>query len=202
MLATINFDKLNGLVPVCIQDYDSLQVLMLGFMNEEAFKQTIETGKVTFFSRTKNRLWTKGETSGNELLLVDYALDCDCDSLLMYVRAKGPTCHTGETSCFNLKQVAPLYWFFSLFQQIIERKINPKEDSYTCKLYESGLPRITQKVGEEAVEVVIASLALDNESIICETVDLLYHLFVLLSYKDISLQQLGKVIQQRQQMRT
>lgn len=197
MLDTINFDKLNGLLPVCVQDYDTLQVLMLGFMNEEALTKTLETGKVTFFSRTKNRLWTKGETSGNELLVVNYGLDCDNDSLLIQARPQGPTCHTGEVSCFNIETQPPLYWFSYMFEVFKQRKNNPQDSSYTCSLYEAGLPRMAQKVGEEATEVVIASLALTKEETIAESVDLLYHLFVLLTYQEISLLELSEVIAAR-----
>ncbi len=176
----LNFSKLNGLIPAVIVDNNNLAVLMLGFMNEEALKKTIETGLVTFFSRTRNSLWTKGETSGNFLKLIDIKADCDYDSLLVYAVPSGNTCHTGDYSCFGVEKKMSLEFLNELFSLIKERSIQLPEKSYTTSLFKSGENRIIQKVGEEAIETVIAAKNHDRAEIINEVSDLIYHLFVML----------------------
>ena len=192
----VNFDK-NGdsLVPVIIQDNFSLKVLMLGYMNKEALQKTIDEKKVTFYSRTKQRLWTKGETSGNYLNVCDIQLDCDKDTLLIKVEAEGPTCHTGSISCFNTPDTEG---FIRTLQQVIERrKIERPEGSYTVKLFDKGVNKIAQKVGEEAVETVIEAIDCNDERLIYEASDLIYHLLVLLSHKGMSISDLEKELYTR-----
>ena len=182
----LNFEKLNGLIPAVIVDPKTDKVLMLGFMNEEALNKTIDTKLVTFFSRTKNRLWTKGETSKNYLHLIDIKIDCDNDSLLIYVNPDGPTCHTGNYSCFEgVDQSSSISFLNELFSLIKDRKANLPENSYTTKLFKQGENRIIQKVGEESIETVIAAKNNDKNEIINETSDLIYHLFVMLADKNI-----------------
>lgn len=181
----IDFSKLNGLVPAVIIDNKNGKVLMLGFMNSEALEKTIETKLVTFFSRTKERLWTKGETSGNYLKLIDIKPDCDFDSLLVYAEPEGNTCHTGEYSCFGVKDTTSLNFLNELFKLIKKRKAELPENSYTTKLFKEGANRIIQKVGEEAIETVIAAKNRDKNEIINETSDLIYHLFVMLAEQEI-----------------
>lgn len=176
----LNFLKLNGLIPAIVVDNKNSTVLMLGFMNEEALKITLETGLVTFFSRTRNSLWTKGETSGNYLKLVDIKADCDNDSLLISANPVGNTCHTGEYSCFGVEKTESLEFLNRLFSLIKERSVQLPEKSYTTSLFKSGENRIIQKVGEEAIETVIAAKNRDKVEIINEVSDLIYHLFVLL----------------------
>lgn len=191
----IDFNKGNGLIPVIIQDYLTLQVLMLGYMNEEAFEKTKQEGKVTFFSRSKNRLWTKGETSRNYLWVKDIEVDCDHDTLLIKVSPDGPTCHTGSYSCFGEKSSQG---FVYELQQVINQRIDEKvEGSYTYKLYQSGMNRVAQKVGEEAVEVVIE--AKDNNEILFknEAADLLYHYLILLKAKGFKLEDIESVLIER-----
>lgn len=191
----IDFNKGNGLIPVIIQDYLTLQVLMLGYMNEEAFEKTKQEGKVTFFSRSKNRLWTKGETSRNYLWVKDIEVDCDHDTLLIKVSPDGPTCHTGSYSCFGEKSSQG---FVYELQQVINQRIDEKvEGSYTYKLYQSGMNRVAQKVGEEAVEVVIE--AKDNNEILFknEAADLLYHYLILLKAKGFKLEDIEAILIER-----
>lgn len=196
-LENINFDKCQGLIPVCVQDIITMQVLMMGFMNQEALQQTIQSGLVTFYSRTKQRLWTKGETSGNYLHVQNMVMDCDQDSLLIYAQAQGPTCHTGFPSCFNTPELLPPLYWLGYLPTVISRNKDKGEESYTCRLLNSGIKRIAQKVGEEGVEVALAALS-DNTNELCqETVDLLYHLFVLLQAKNISLTTISDVIRSR-----
>lgn len=190
-ISEINFDKLNGLVPAIIIDDNTGQVLMLGFMNDEAYQKTIDEKVVTFFSRTKNRLWTKGETSGNYLNLVDIKTDCDNDTLLIRVNPEGNTCHLGNYSCFNIEK-DNLRFLQKLFELIKDRKEKLPEDSYTSKLFKKGENRIIQKVGEEAIETIIAAKNNDKEEIINETSDLIYHLFVMLAEKDIELNEIAE----------
>lgn len=195
----IDFKKLNGIIPVCIQDSKSLQVLMIGFMNEQALSITLETKKVTFWSRTKKRLWTKGETSGNYLQLDSLLLDCDNDSLLIYSTAMGPACHTGEISCFknnNIKDNSLLF-IFNLLERINDRYNNPQANSYTSALFSKGVKKIAQKVGEEAVEVSIAAVVGDRRELKQEIADLLYHLFVLMCKSDVSLSNIVEVLKTR-----
>ncbi|MDD9179272.1 MULTISPECIES: bifunctional phosphoribosyl-AMP cyclohydrolase/phosphoribosyl-ATP diphosphatase HisIE [Aliivibrio] len=188
-LATrIDWEKVDGLVPAIIQDFGSSQVLMMGYMNQEALAKTLETEKVTFFSRTKNRLWTKGEESGNSLNLVNISLDCDNDTLLIKVNPVGPTCHTGTTTCWDgdKAEETQLVWLHQLEQLLAERKNADPDSSYTASLYARGTKRISQKVGEEGVEVALAATSGDKAELVCESADLMYHLFVLLQDQGLS----------------
>ncbi|MBR6988789.1 MAG: bifunctional phosphoribosyl-AMP cyclohydrolase/phosphoribosyl-ATP diphosphatase HisIE [Bacteroidaceae bacterium] len=195
---SIDFQKMNGLVPAIIQDSKSQKVLMLGFMNEEAYKKTVETGKVTFFSRTRNTLWTKGETSGNFLNVVDIKLDCDKDTLLIQVNPVGPVCHTGADTCWNEKnEVNPLL-FLTYLQDFIEKRHEEMpEGSYTTSLFKDGINRMAQKVGEEALEAVIEATNGTNERLVYEGSDFLYHLIVLLTAKGLRIEDLAKELQVR-----
>ncbi|WP_285055077.1 bifunctional phosphoribosyl-AMP cyclohydrolase/phosphoribosyl-ATP diphosphatase HisIE [Pedobacter ginsengisoli] len=186
---TIDFEKTQGLVPVIIQDVQTLEVLMLGYMNQEAWDKTQAEGKVTFFSRTKNRLWTKGEESGNFLFVKETHIDCDNDTLLIKVSPVGPTCHTGSRSCF--KTDYNQNFIFELEQVIKDRYENPSEASYVNKLREKGLNKIAQKVGEEGVETVIAALAETDVDFVNESSDLIFHLLVLLREKGKTLADIG-----------
>ncbi|MCE5345120.1 MAG: bifunctional phosphoribosyl-AMP cyclohydrolase/phosphoribosyl-ATP diphosphatase HisIE [Bacteroidales bacterium] len=191
----IDFNKGNGLVPVVIQDNTTLQVLMLGYMNEDALEKTIKEGKVTFFSRSKNRLWTKGETSRNYLFVKDILTDCDNDTILIKVKPAGPVCHTGNTSCFGEETAKG---FVYELEQIINQRIEDNaENSYTNKLYKRGINKVAQKVGEEAVEVVIEAKDDNMELFENEAADLLYHLLILLKAKDTRLQNIEEVLQKR-----
>jgi len=192
----INFNKNNdGLIPVIIQNYLNEQVLMLGYMNEEAYRKTINEGIVTFFSRSKNRLWTKGETSGNFLHLKEVLLDCDNDTILIKVKPEGVTCHTGSESCFGKKTEKG---FLYELEQIISDRINENcEDSYTNKLYKRGINKIAQKVGEEAVEVVIESKDQNDELFKNEAADLIYHFLILLKAKGFKLKDIEKILKNR-----
>lgn len=181
----LNFEKLNGLMPAIVVDNANNQVLMLGFMNKEALEKTLETNLVTFFSRTRNELWTKGEISKNYLHLIDIKPDCDNDTLLIYAKPDGNTCHTGNYSCFNIPDYSSLNFLNELFALIKERKSELPENSYTTRLFKSGANRIIQKVGEEAIETVIAAKNRDKKEIINEASDLLYHLFVMLAEQGI-----------------
>src|SRR6201996_254791 len=191
----IDFEKSNGLVPVVIQDEQTLEVLMLGYMNQDAYDKTVAENIVTFFSRTKNRLWTKGETSNNFLHVKSMHIDCDNDTLLIKVKADGPTCHTGSRSCFNTEFNQN---FIMQLEQIIgDRYEHPQEGSYVNKLRNKGLNKIAQKVGEEAVETVIAALAQSETEMIDETSDLVFHLLVLLREKGLSLETIAKNLEAR-----
>jgi phosphoribosyl-AMP cyclohydrolase / phosphoribosyl-ATP pyrophosphohydrolase len=195
---SLDFSKLSGLVPAVIQDYDTLKVLMLGFMNEEAFRITSETGRVTFFSRTKNRLWTKGEESGNFLEVVEILNDCDSDSLLIKVHPVGPVCHTGADTCWNEENKQDDLLFFRTLQDLVDRRKNElPEGSYTTSLFKAGTAKIAQKVGEEAVETVIGAMAGDNENFLYEGADLLYHLIVLLAHKGYRIEDLASELKKR-----
>ncbi|MBP3566707.1 MAG: bifunctional phosphoribosyl-AMP cyclohydrolase/phosphoribosyl-ATP diphosphatase HisIE [Paraprevotella sp.] len=188
---TIDFDKMNGLVPAIIQDAETKNVLMLGYMNREAYDKTVETGKVTFFSRTKNRLWTKGETSGNFLNVVSIKNDCDNDSLLIQVRPDGPVCHTGTDTCWGeTNEVSPLMFLSELQDFIEKRHEEMPEGSYTTSLFKDGLNRMAQKVGEEALEAVIEAVNGTNDRLIYEGSDMLYHLIVLLTAKGLRIEQM------------
>jgi len=197
----IDFSKLNGLVPAIILDRISNQILMLGFMNEESFDKTISTKRVTFFSRSKNRLWTKGETSCNFLNLVDIDIDCDNDSLLIYVNPEGPTCHTGAFSCFGIDR-SNLAFLNQLNKLIKDRKKELPEDSYTTKLFKEGADRIIQKVGEEAIETVIAAKNRDKIEIVNEVSDLIYHLLVMLADQDIELEEIVDKLVERHNIKS
>jgi phosphoribosyl-AMP cyclohydrolase / phosphoribosyl-ATP pyrophosphohydrolase len=195
MNTAIDFTKLDGLVPCVVQDAKTLRVLMLGFMNEEAYNKTILEKKVTFFSRTKQRLWTKGETSNNFLEVVDVLIDCDQDTILIKANPAGPTCHTGADTCFN--EINNQWTLESLEALIRERKINPKEGSYTNTLLNAGINKIAQKVGEEAVELIIEAKDNDKDLFLGEAADLMYHYLVLLASKNFSLQDVLKVLKKR-----
>ena len=191
----IDFNKGDGLVPVIIQNAQTMQVLMLGYMNKEAFDQTIETKKVTFYSRSKQRLWMKGESSGNTLSVIDIKMDCDHDSILIFVNPKGPTCHTGSTSCF--KEETAKGFIYEL-EKTINDRINSKDSkSYTNELYQKGINKIAQKVGEEAVELVIEAKDSNDELFKNEAADLLYHLLILLKAKDQSFSSIERVLKSR-----
>jgi len=199
---TINFSKSSGLVPAIIQHYSKGTVLMLGYMNEEALEVTQEKKKITFYSRSKERLWTKGETSGHYLHLVDWQVDCDNDTLLFLANPEGPTCHTNAESCFHQKDFdlfdSTNMGFLDQLQKVLQsRKKDMPEDSYTTSLYKSGIDKIAQKVGEEAVETVIASKNSDVDEIIYESSDLLYHLMVLLTERGLSINDLIKELESR-----
>ena len=184
-----------GLTPVIIQNYNTLQVLMLGYMNDEAFLKTREEGKVTFFSRSKNRLWTKGETSGNFLLVKEILMDCDNDTLLIKVIPVGPTCHTGSTTCFS--DETDKGFIFEL-EQIINQRIDDNVvDSYTNKLYRKGINKVAQKVGEEAVELIIEAKDHSIDLFKNEAADLLYHFLILLKAKGFSLTEIEEVLAER-----
>lgn len=188
----IDFNKTNGLVPAIIQDFRNLQVLMLGYMNEEAFLKTQKESKVTFFSRSKNSLWTKGETSGNFLLVKDIKIDCDNDTILIKVEPQGPTCHTGSTSCF--KEETSKGFLYKLEQTIAQRIDGKTENSYTYNLFQRGINKVAQKVGEEAMELIIESKDENEELFKNEAADLLYHFLILLKTKGFSLEEIEKVL--------
>ena len=193
----LNFAKLNGLIPAVVVDKNTDLVLMLGFMNKESLEKTIDMKLVTFFSRTRNELWTKGETSGNFLKLVEIRPDCDYDSLLIYADPEGNTCHTGKYSCFGVDKINSIQFLRKLSDIIKERKKNLPEDSYTTKLFKEGENRIIQKVGEEAVEALIAAKNNNREEIINEVSDLLFHLLVMLEEKKIELSDVVTNLQKR-----
>ena len=197
-LGKIDFEKSDGLVPAVIQDAVSEKVLMLGYMNEEAVQKTLAEKRVTFFSRSKNRLWTKGETSGNFLDLVSIKVDCDQDTLLIKVKPHGPVCHTGADTCFDEINRGDSF-LFDLEAVIQNRKTNPSESSYTSKLFKKGINKIAQKVGEEAVELVIEAKDDNKELFLGEASDLLYHFLVLLSAKGVELSEVLAVLRDRHQ---
>ncbi|OBX02596.1 bifunctional phosphoribosyl-AMP cyclohydrolase/phosphoribosyl-ATP diphosphatase HisIE [Gallibacterium genomosp. 1] len=182
----INWQKVGGLLPVIVQNAITCEVLMLGYMNAEALEKTLAERKVTFYSRTKQRLWTKGETSGNFLNVVDYTLDCDCDTLLILANPIGATCHEGTDSCFSPVSETPNWIFLSKLEKLLNaRKNADPKSSYTASLYARGTKRIAQKVGEEGVETALAATVKDREETICEAADLVYHLTVLLQDADL-----------------
>lgn len=186
-MSELAWDKMGGLLPAVVQDADTLQVLMLGYMNREALEATRATRTVTFFSRSKNRLWTKGESSGNVLELVELTEDCDADALLVLARPKGPTCHRGTVSCFS-EGLAPGVGFLGHLDRLVaERARTLPEGSYTTKLLQEPLTRAAQKVGEEGVETVVAALAQDDAALTGEAADLLFHLLVLLRKRGLGL---------------
>lgn len=192
----VDFDKGNGLVPAIIQDGRTLQVLMLGYVNKEALQKTLETGKVHFYSRSKSRLWMKGESSGNVLEMLDIQLDCDKDTFLIQARPAGNTCHLDQVSCFDT-QMAPGIGFLSYLENYLQKRAgDPPEESYTARLMEKGIERIAQKVGEEGVEVALAG-ALDQPELCQESADLFYHLVLLLQAREKSLTDVIQVLRQR-----
>jgi phosphoribosyl-ATP pyrophosphohydrolase/phosphoribosyl-AMP cyclohydrolase len=191
----IDFNKTSGLVPAIVQDEQTLEVLMLGYMNQEAYEKTVRDNLVTFYSRSKNRFWTKGETSGNYLHVKSIHIDCDNDTLLIKVKADGPTCHTGSRSCFKTEYNQN--FILELEGIVADRYANPKEGSYVNKLHSKGLNKIAQKVGEEAVETVIAALNQTEEDLINESSDLVFHLLVLLREKGLTLEMIAKNLEER-----
>jgi len=193
-----DFEKGKGLIPTIIQDADTQKVLMLGYMNEEALQKTQQEGRVTFYSRSKQRLWTKGESSGNYLEVKDIRIDCDDDTLLIKVNPAGPVCHTGADTCFSEKNEGSAF-LHQLESVIIDRKLNPDESSYTSSLFKKGINKIAQKVGEEAVEIVIEAKDDNKDLFLGEAADLLYHYLVLLAAKDVKLDEVLDLLKGRHQ---
>ena len=194
----INFEKGGGLVPAIIQDAESRQVLMLGYMNQEAFDKTLASGLVTFYSRSRETLWTKGETSGNYLKLVDIKIDCDNDTLLVRAIPTGPVCHKGTDTCWGeTNECNPLSFLTELQDFIEKRHEEMPEGSYTTSLFRDGLNRMAQKVGEEALELVIEATNGSDERMVYEGADMLYHLIVLLTSKGLRIEDLAKELRQR-----
>ena len=194
----IDFKKMGGLVPAIIQDATTRKVLMLGYMNQESLKKTTDTGLVTFYSRSRQELWTKGETSGNYLKLVDIKVDCDNDTLLIQAKPEGPVCHTGSDTCWgDTNEASPLMFLTQLQDFIEKRHEEMPEGSYTTSLFRDGLNRMAQKVGEEALELVIEATNGTEERMIYEGADMLYHLIVLLTSKGLRIEDLAKELQVR-----
>ena len=194
----IDFEKGGGLVPAIIQDPTTGKVLMLGYMNQEAYEKTMATGKVTFYSRSRQCLWTKGETSGNYLHLVSISVDCDNDTLLVKATPDGPTCHTGTDTCWGEKnETNPLLFLSELQDFIIKRHEEMPEGSYTTSLFKDGLNRMAQKVGEEALELVIEAVNGTNDRLVYEGSDMLYHLIVLLTSKGLRIEDMVRELQER-----
>lgn len=191
------WDKMDGLLPCIVQDKNTGTVQMLGYMNQDALDKTLETGKVTFYSRSKNRLWMKGETSGNTLDLHQLTVDCDQDALLALVTPNGPTCHLGTNSCWNDEAEPTLAFLGQLNRVLGERKGADPESSYTARLYDKGIKRIAQKVGEEGVETALAATVKDLDELKNESADLLYHLLVLLQASDVELSEVMEVLKAR-----
>lgn len=193
-----DFEKMpDGLVPAVIQDAHTKQALMLGYMNAEAFDVTVSSGYVTFFSRSKKRLWMKGETTGNTLKVNQILLDCDKDTILIKAVPAGPVCHTGDDTCWGEKNQSA--YFLPLLEQIIhQRKTDAPDGSYTATLFAAGIPKMAQKVGEEAVETIIEALGDDRKLFLNETADLFYHLLVLMAAKDVTIHEIETVLQERQ----
>lgn len=200
---TIDFDKMDGLVPAIIQDADTRQVLMLGFMNREAYDKTLSSGKVTFWSRTRQTLWTKGETSGNFLNLVSMAVDCDNDTLLVKVHPDGPTCHTGTDTCWGESNTpiaqsdSPLQFIAELQDFIEKRKEEMPEGSYTTRLFRDGMAKISQKVGEEALETVIEAISGPDDKLVYEAGDMVYHLLVMLTARGLRIEDIAEELRRR-----
>ncbi|GAB4191348.1 MAG: bifunctional phosphoribosyl-AMP cyclohydrolase/phosphoribosyl-ATP diphosphatase HisIE [Wenzhouxiangellaceae bacterium] len=197
-----DWDKGHGLLPAIIQDVDTAQVLMLGYMNEAALQQTQDSGWVTFFSRSKQRLWTKGETSGHRLATVNVALDCDRDTLLVQARRTGPVCHLGSRTCWGGEAPAGIGFIGELSAIIRQRADQQADSSYTSQLLQRGLPRIAQKVGEEGVEAALAAVCGDADELTGEAADLIYHLLVLLQARGLSINQICECLAQRHQQRS
>ncbi|QIK55775.1 bifunctional phosphoribosyl-AMP cyclohydrolase/phosphoribosyl-ATP diphosphatase HisIE [Dysgonomonas sp. HDW5B] len=193
----LDFDKVGGLIPAIIQDNETNKVLMLGYMNQEALDKTKELGKVTFYSRTKQRLWTKGEESGNFLNVISIQEDCDQDTLLIKVNPVGPVCHTGDDTCFKEVNREDVMFFKHLQRFIEKRHQEMPEGSYTTSLFQSGVNRMAQKVGEEAIESVIEACNGTDDRLVYESADMLYHLIVLLTSKGLSIEDLSRELQKR-----
>ena len=198
MKMDIDLDKMNGLVPAIIQDERTLKVLMLGFMNEEAYRKTLTSGKVTFYSRSRKCLWTKGETSGNFLNVVSVESDCDNDTLLIKAIPDGPVCHTGTDTCWGENNTANPLTFMSALQDFIEKRHEEMpEGSYTTSLFKDGINRIAQKVGEEALEAVIEAVNGSDDRLVYEASDMFYHLIVLLTEKGIRIERIAEELRSR-----
>jgi phosphoribosyl-ATP pyrophosphohydrolase/phosphoribosyl-AMP cyclohydrolase len=194
----LNFDKMDGILPAVIQDAGSGEVLMLGFMNPEAYQKTLDEGRVCFYSRTRGRLWTKGEESGNYLNVVEIREDCDQDTLLIRVDPVGPVCHTGQRSCFGEDQTLPGLAFLNSLETILRsRKNDLPENSYTAELFRKGVNKIAQKLGEEAVELVIESKDSDDDRFLNEAADLLFHMMILLVDRGYGLEDVSRVLEAR-----
>ncbi len=198
-MISIDFSKGNNLVPAVIQDYTTLQVLMIGYMNEEALEKTLKEGKVTFFSRSRNCLWTKGDTSGNFLFVKEITPDCDNDALLIKVDPAGPVCHTGNKSCFG--EESSKGFIYGLEQIVNQRIDGDVRDSYTNKLYRGGINKVAQKVGEEAVELVIESKDENPELFKNEAADLLYHLLILFKAKNVAFSDIEEILKFRHRIK-
>lgn len=199
IIDAVDFEKGEGLVPTVVQDAGTGKVLMLGYMNKASLEKTFEEKRVCFYSRSRQELWTKGETSGNFLHVADVLIDCDSDTLLVKARPEGPTCHTGAATCFGEESTGNLAFIAQLEGIIRDRKLNPSESSYTSKLFNKGINKIAQKVGEEAVELVIEAKDDDRGKFKNECADLIYHLLVLLEQKEIPLSEVIDVLIQRHQ---
>jgi len=193
----LDFKKLDGLIPAVIQDAASKTILMVGFMNEAAYKKTKKTGKVCFYSRTKKRLWTKGEESGNFLMVEEILSDCDNDTLLIKAKPVGPVCHTGSDTCFNEENLGENHFLEYLEKLLYDRKKNLPEDSYTTKLFKKGVNKIAKKLGEEAVELIIEAKDKNDDLFLEEAADLLYHLEVLLVHRGVKMKDVLKVLEKR-----
>lgn len=193
----LDFEKQNGLIPAIVQDYRTQKVLMLGFMNEEAYKKTLDTKLATFFSRSRNELWTKGETSGNYLHIKEIDVDCDHDTILLKANPDGPVCHTGKDTCFNEENKVGAAFIEYLSKVIKDRKEHPTGESYTSSLFEKGINKIAQKLGEEAIELVIESKDNNKDLFLNEAADLLFHYLVLLEAKGIDLAEVIEVLESR-----
>jgi phosphoribosyl-ATP pyrophosphohydrolase/phosphoribosyl-AMP cyclohydrolase len=193
----LDFNKMSGLVPAIIQDAETAKVLMLGYMNQEAYDKTVATGLVTFYSRTRQRLWTKGEESGNFLDVVSIKEDCDHDTLLIQVHPRGPVCHTGTDTCWGDVNSEPVMFLKELQRFIQQRHEEMPEGSYTTSLFQSGINKMAQKVGEEAVETIIEAANGTNDRLIYEGSDLLYHLIVMLTAKGLSIEDLARELEER-----
>jgi phosphoribosyl-ATP pyrophosphohydrolase/phosphoribosyl-AMP cyclohydrolase len=191
------FESDTTLVPAIIQDYFTRAVLMLGYMNREAYEKTLKERRVTFFSRSKNMLWTKGETSGNFLNVIDIKTDCDNDTLLIQVKPNGPVCHTGADTCWDEKNTSLLYFIEHLKNTIRDRKITPSNKSYTSSLFGDGINKIAQKIGEEAVELIIEAKDNNEELFLNEAADLLFHYLILLEIKNVDLNEVIRILQSR-----
>jgi phosphoribosyl-ATP pyrophosphohydrolase/phosphoribosyl-AMP cyclohydrolase len=194
---SLNFEKLGGLIPAIIQDEQTNEVLMLGFMNQEAYGKTVSEGKVTFYSRTKGRLWTKGEESGNFMDVVEIREDCDADTLLVRVNPQGPACHKGTRTCFGDNPHNNLSFLLDLQRLLISRKEELPEDSYTARLFRDGPRRIAKKLGEEAAELVIEAMDSDEDKFLNEAADLLFHLCILLVDRGYKLEDVVKILEDR-----
>lgn len=196
-LSSLDWEKMNGLIPAIIQNAENGTVLMLGYMNQEALSTTLSSGELTLYSRSKQKLWRKGETSGNSMLIDHISTDCDKDSLLIHVRPKGPACHLGYTSCFQPPLNSTLGFLDGLIELINERARQNSSHSYTAQLLNEGLNKCAQKVGEEAVETVIAAVNRNREELINETADLIFHLLVLLKSCELSFYEVLQCLQDR-----